>query len=189
MTTPNGCKEVPKWTPESCKLDDLSLYKLYAFTVNAADKFQYAGMPAMERAMKCKKHYVSILEATKSYLMRYYFVPEISIPEANTMPRYHLHGIIYFRDDDDILFWLLEMQTILSGNHSYNIKPVHDIDEWLTYCHKQNRLGRIHNFVLDPVPMLRYVFEHGKEPETEAPARETKRTKKKVRKEVTKIKI
>lgn len=154
MTQPDG----QSWKHQ--KLDTLETYTLYSITYNPNDKTQAQNLPYKERLAKCRKAYDKVLSDCSLNGVYYYFKEEISIPECNTFPRYHLHGMIYFTSKEACLYFLLELQCLLSQFNTYSFKKIDDLPKWVSYITKQNLLGEITNIFSDQIPHLEYVYHN-----------------------------
>lgn len=150
---------------QSFKLDTIETNTLYSLTLNPADSHQGIGKATYkERLARVRQQHAKLFEHCGLEQTYYYFREEISIPENNNMPRYHLHGFIYFETEESILYYLLELMKKLSFTHSYSFKKVDNFQKWWDYCNKQNLLKEFTNIFEEPKEHLHKIYESPSEP-------------------------
>lgn len=120
------------------KLEALEVNTLYALTVNPSDPYQgLEGKRWEDRRMNARKHIEKYFKDASLNSVYYWFVEEVSIPENNVLPRYHIHGFVYFTEASAFPYMLLELLTSISHKNVYSFKRVDDFEKWYTYCTKQ----------------------------------------------------
>lgn len=146
--------------PQSFKLDTIETNTLYSLTLNPDDQHQSIGKATYkERLTRVRQQHAKLFENCGLEQTYYYFREEISIPENNTMPRYHLHGFIYFETEEAILYYLLELMKKVSLSHMYSFKKVDNFEKWWDYCNKQNLLKDFTNIFEEPKQHLLHIYD------------------------------
>ncbi|WP_445772344.1 hypothetical protein [Rheinheimera sp.] len=125
---------------------------VYAITINPSDLYQFfTEVQNTHGANKrLAKFTASYDELMKKVFKGYDTVHVIEISEPitgkcgdpkNARPRLHSHGLIYFKNLECILHFLLNVAPELAAFCSYSVKRITDMDKWETYCHKHQFLG------------------------------------------------
>lgn len=111
----------------------------YAITIAPKDKYQF--FTKADRESKFKNLFNEIILRYPKLKIEYYFALELSEPVMVrypcTGPRLHLHGILKFTTRKGLKEWLLIESLKLYDFGILEIKPVIDMDDWLSYCNKQ----------------------------------------------------
>lgn len=117
--------------------DDYQVNTVYEFTINLRDEYQYPDSPM--RLMKCKKILKDIMDLNT---WEYHLRVELSQPkfgDYTSCTRVHYHGIVRFKDNDEIRYFLLTQLNKLFKIGRVCINAYRP-DHWPTYCRKQKHL-------------------------------------------------
>ncbi len=123
--------------------------KCYSLTITPNDKMQRFGQ--QKRFIKVRQF---IYELFLSCNFIYDMIIEISEPHSFKVagykgPRLHAHGVILFRDNNELKQFLLNDYYKLQRQSGIDIDTINDLDVWSKYCNKQklfvnNRISNNH---------------------------------------------
>lgn len=116
--------------------------KVYEFTLNFNDSYQYGNRSLNNRIDHMRDVFVKLFDDNDG--LQYCVVPEIEAYQfgdkyKNTVPRYHLHGIVYFKTKRSILVWLIKTATLSAKIGRYQFNDFRE-DYWPQYCAKHKDL-------------------------------------------------
>lgn len=117
----------------------------YAITINPCDDKQFFN--DKERYKKFREFMSEQLIMFTSHNIHYTFAIELSEPRNNSKgaklgSRLHLHGIINFRTNKSVRFFLLQGMTNLCKFSKWDIDTIKDYNIWKDYCNKQLRITK-----------------------------------------------
>lgn len=125
---------------------------LYAITIAPNDQNQFLKKDITHRTFcdtKCRidmvyKHLKRKLykyEGSLNFLLHL----DISEPKVinKNLPRLHWHGIFSFNNNEDILYWLLEILPDLHLIGIIDIDSIDDIKHWEKYCKKYDHITNV----------------------------------------------
>lgn len=116
--------------------------KIYEFTLNLDDKHQLMGSVDLRlvKALGLIRELFDTMNGDLYYNLR----TEISMPQygdkhTNYIPRIHYHGIIYIRDEEGVLNWLIRHAYMLTRIGRYQLNPYRP-EYWPQYCKKHEKI-------------------------------------------------
>lgn len=112
---------------------------LYAFTLNASDRYQYFNHPLRMRMALIK--YIEKVHWAFNSISTYKLYVEISKPEESTKgpPRIHLHGTIEFKHLGYEKF-LLDKYNVLAQFGVFKLSKMNDLKVWRDYYLKDQEI-------------------------------------------------
>lgn len=109
--------------------------RLYSITINPEDTHQYyrSDKNRIEQSIRYYK------KKFQQYNWEYVLVPEISTPNnSKSLPRVHFHGIIAFRNIQQVMQWYNCIAVELSRICYYDIDILNQYDKWNEYMYKND---------------------------------------------------
>jgi len=117
---------------------------LYAITINPSDRHQYFMKVARMQLFRNYIHeqMVGLTNHGIGYDVRIELSEPRNSSKSSSGPRLHVHGVLEFKDDKAIKYFLLYGFYMLSRESHLDMDSIDDLTKWKTYCLKQQKILR-----------------------------------------------